>query len=188
MYYVNCTDGSSPLARGTPIRQPLSPLAVRLIPARAGNTIGAGGGWQWRAAHPRSRGEHSGGVSGHTLDRGSSPLARGTQPRAGTDPQARRLIPARAGNTPHQAHCDAKGSGSSPLARGTLWSPYAPDRPTRLIPARAGNTVLLFPWTRSTTAHPRSRGEHGSERFSHVPGRGSSPLARGTRRDPEQGT
>jgi len=70
-----------------------------------------------------------------------------------------------------------------------------------LIPARAGNTRRQLPRTRSTRAHPRSRGEHsrgGSARrrvfWAHPRSRGehggmvervrlragSSPLARGT--------
>ena len=50
--------GSSPLARGTPLRTSPEMQALRLIPARAGNTSAR---WCSRSptpAHPRSRGEH----------------------------------------------------------------------------------------------------------------------------------
>ena len=71
--------GSSPLARGTlrPIAR--DTRAVRLIPARAGNTL------------------H--GFTNHRATPGSSPLARGTPQRGETREPGRRLIPARAGNT-----------------------------------------------------------------------------------------
>ena len=51
------------------------------------------------AAHPRSRGEHLQLDQLRTLTRGSSPLARGTLSAHEDEVRARRLIPARAGNT-----------------------------------------------------------------------------------------
>ncbi len=71
-------NGSSPLARGTPLDPIHAVKPDRLIPARAGNTRRYFVGVPLVAAHPRSRGEHAqtalviGGCSG------SSPLARGT--------------------------------------------------------------------------------------------------------------
>ena len=50
--------GSSPLARGTLIKLDISQVTVRLIPARAGNTLSSTGKSLRRPAHPRSRGEH----------------------------------------------------------------------------------------------------------------------------------
>ena len=49
-----------------------------------------------------------------------------------------------------------------------------------LIPARAGNTRRQLPRTRSTRAHPRSRGEHPILVLMSSRRAGSSPLARGT--------
>ena len=49
-----------------------------LIPARAGNTVGAVCGWLLYGAHPRSRGEHEAGEQPEDMREGSSPLARGT--------------------------------------------------------------------------------------------------------------
>ena len=131
--------GSSPLARGTLMRLGSSSPAVRLIPARAGNTIALMRLTSWFAAHPRSRGEHDGEwVSDHGVS-GSSPLARGTRVACELGVAGHRLIPARAGNThrktspsaPSPAHPRSRGehsiitflpmlpTGSSPLARGT---------------------------------------------------------------------
>ena len=70
--------GSSPLARGTPPDCNYADNRGRLIPARAGNTLGYCRPRRSRAAHPRSRGEHI--LQRHLcpLHYGSSPLARGT--------------------------------------------------------------------------------------------------------------
>ena len=131
---------------------------------------------------------------------GSSPLARGTLSTVGRGSSARRLIPARAGNTDEAfnefykdtAHPRSRGEhlfcaenraftrGSSPLARGTLLRGGNMRYPSRLIPARAGNTAAFRIRVSARTAHPRSRGEH-----SNIPANvggivGSSPLARGT--------
>ena len=51
-----------------------------------------------------------------------------------------------------------------------------------LIPARAGNTKRKTSGIFSTRAHPRSRGEHFDTLGITHPKKGSSPLARGTRR------
>ena len=74
--------------------------------------------------------------------------------------------------------------GSSPLARGTPRTSLAASACRRFIPARAGNTTWTRRSPRSTTVHPRSRGEHAQARHDPHDGRGSSPLARGTRRAP----
>ena len=50
--------GSSPLARGTPIYQPVFGQMCGLIPARAGNTCTSELAFLGDRAHPRSRGEH----------------------------------------------------------------------------------------------------------------------------------
>ena len=175
--------GSSPLARGTRACIGLIPVRGRLIPARAGNTtrpvtitsvtsahprsrgehgLGVfGGAHYFISAHPRSRGEHVKAPKAFVKITGSSPLARGTLLCGVRRHASARLIPARAGNTPHarprrypsSAHPRSRGehatatvhdlclSGSSPLARGTH-EPFPPSFfPPRLIPARAGNTM-----------------------------------------------
>ena len=131
--------GSSPLARGTPSPKCSTFWKSGLIPARAGNTYEGWTFWQLLRAHPRSRGEHLRDFTAQPLDKGSSPLARGTPLEPGWGELFLGLIPARAGNTkPHyqrhryyRAHPrsrgehqyppipEANGQGSSPLARGT---------------------------------------------------------------------
>ena len=174
--------GSSPLARGTRGRADPGQAARRFIPARAGNTGAAPAQRRRSPVHPRSRGEHLAIIVTMAGYRGSSPLARGTQPALHRVPDGHRFIPARAGNTPGRAsstrcpsvHPRSRGEhvrpggglrrvhGSSPLARGTRSAVRGSDRRLRFIPARAGNT----------SAAP-----------SCGPGaNGSSPLARGTPR------
>ena len=91
--------GSSPLARGTPVRVPPAFVGVGLIPARAGNTLTPYTFVVQHAAHPRSRGEHTLPISPLMSVAGSSPLARGTPLSAPAHTPRRGLIPARAGNT-----------------------------------------------------------------------------------------
>ena len=180
--------GSSPLARGTLpfIEQAGTP--VGLIPARAGNTLSTGNTSSPLKAHPRSRGEHKFRISKANAVKGSSPLARGTRLRRIIARLARRLIPARAGNTPPTpagillmwAHPRSRGEhlivgafqaslrGSSPLARGTHARVKCRNKRIGLIPARAGNTGYVRRSPRNARAHPRSRGEHSSFRLAAV--------------------
>ena len=112
---------------------------------------------------------------------GSSPLARGLLKAAGVTAEAIRIIPARAGFTPHPHHRAAtspdhprsrgvyaapaldalKVLGSSPLARGLLYLGGA-------IKELAGD-------------HPRSRGVYAHTASRTHAWSGSSPLARGLR-------
>ena len=130
---------SSPLARGTPRRGGLHIGQRRFIPAGAGNTTSDVADYCTPAVHPRWRGEHVEPWPMVGTSPGSSPLARGTLLHLRLLLQARRFIPAGAGNTTcwrpgawvmavhprwrgeHEAgHIAAGyGTGSSPLARGT---------------------------------------------------------------------
>ena len=192
--------GSSPLARGTLIRRRPPFPALRLIPARAGNTGTRLAGASRSPAHPRSRGEHMTSNPSGIGRGGSSPLARGTPLFAQPPLRRPRLIPARAGNTgtdsraacraaahprSHGEHSSGLSSsgcsgGSSPLARGTRILLVTLLRYRRLIPARAGNTRPGVTREPSCPAHPRSRGEHLHQRSLNAWATGSSPLARGT--------
>ena len=78
---------------------------------------------------------------------------------------------------------DIPEAGSSPLARGTLRELRDVAVQVRFIPARAGNTSGRRAHCRRRPVHPRSRGEHARIRLAFASMSGSSPLARGTRRD-----
>ena len=175
--------GSSPLARGLP-RWPLgSGGSPRIIPARAGFTPGVCG--------PGA------------LRRGSSPLARGLRDETTGTVGVGRIIPARAGFTrPRTAtgrgdpdHPRSRGvytittpggyqpGGSSPLARGLRGRGRPDGGDEGIIPARAGFTAGSRARARRRSDHPRSRGVYSSASQSMHHMTGSSPLARGLRRD-----
>ena len=152
--------GSSPLARGLPVRIAPVQSAPRIIPARAGFTRPGTAAYSPSADHPRSRGVYGtrGVISGGKT--GSSPLARGLQAADELTCLLVRIIPARAGFTAAQ---------SAVLA------------PLGIIPARAGFTPALRPESQIQTDHPRSRGVYVKGYWVAHHGHGSSPLARGLR-------
>ena len=133
--------GSSPHVRGTRVRVLVVAVALRFIPARAGNTLSGATRPTSTSVHPRTCGEHCGSRSNTLRNIGSSPHVRGTPRRAAASAVPRRFIPARAGNTDHAAagppgvpvhprtcgeHSASPGSfpvaaGSSPHVRGTLF-------------------------------------------------------------------
>ena len=132
---------------------------------------------------------------------GSSPRARGTRCRLSCQTGRRRFIPASAGNTilgsvtdlDIQVHPRERGEhpaaplaerthvGSSPRARGTRDPTNREIAALRFIPASAGNTFQYPAMTRSSSVHPRERGEHALRPAPSSPPSGSSPRARGTR-------
>ena len=109
--------GSSPLARGTLLRQLAGAVHGRLIPARAGNTYVVDMSIVASAAHPRSRGEHLMVSHSPAAFCGSSPLARGPHLDLRSVHGGFRLIPARAGNT-QPARKNIKACTAHPRSRG----------------------------------------------------------------------
>ena len=150
-------------------------------------------------AHPRSRGENTGGQLTKVRHPGSSPLTRGKRPRYADQAVRPRLIPAHAGKTtnpdapvtPETAHPRSRGEnvdalhpfhqlgGSSPLTRGKPRRDRRDPDPRRLIPAHAGKTAGELGAGIVGAAHPRSRGENIERSCRAGRLRGSSPLTRG---------
>ena len=91
--------GLSPLARGTQVPPEEVSVALRFIPAGAGNTDDGLRAVRFRAVYPRWRGEHGKSGSHNCADGGLSPLARGTPLRTLAGSSQFRFIPAGAGNT-----------------------------------------------------------------------------------------
>ncbi len=75
------------------------------------------------------------------------------------------------------------GFGSSPRARGTHLTFLGKQYDPRFIPAGAGNTSPPRPPPWPRPVHPRGRGEHLSRSSCSSGVSGSSPRARGTRRE-----
>ena len=152
--------GSSPRLRGTPCTWLRLLLALRFIPAPAGNSAPVAVVAACAPVHPRACGElYFGGID-RRVKSGSSPRLRGTR-RLGCSARAQlRFIPAPAGNSlrtlfarrPVPVHPRACGElsffahvfscryGSSPRLRGTLFLCSRLLLPLRFIPAPAGNS------------------------------------------------
>ena len=96
---VAAIQGSSPLARGLPEDRRRGPGRRRIIPARAGFTRDHVSARALTEDHPRSRGVYAAIVRITGIAPGSSPLARGLQPRNHQGPHRPGIIPARAGFT-----------------------------------------------------------------------------------------
>ena len=156
-----CLSGSSPHMRGTPKSYFPNELAMRFIPAHAGNTgaitVYQGSG----AVHPRTCGEHRFTANTTATFFGSSPHMRGTRHTIRDTVRDYRFIPAHAGNTRadlrlavlrtvHPRTCGEHTinpgpilfeGGSSPHMRGTLILRSFKRTIVRFIPAHAGNTL-----------------------------------------------
>ena len=193
--------GSSPLARGLLVSDPLGAVETRIIPARAGfTTCGCGGGCGG-GDHPRSRGVYAQGAEHVVPVIGSSPLARGLPAHSHGIVSRTRIIPARAGFTfgvsiyelCSEDHPRSRGvyelalvaaevyEGSSPLARGLRLLASPARTLGGIIPARAGFTASRPPYPPRGPDHPRSRGVYPSPAMITLGTTGSSPLARGLR-------
>ena len=158
-----CVKGSSPHARGTHRRHRLCGQCAGIIPACAGNTDLAARPLKDRRDHPRMRGEHARQQACDTINRGSSPHARGTHMYLHEGGKVSGIIPACAGNTMSLKnvslrrwdHPRMRGEhykvlaephtslGSSPHARGTLPSFLYFLYYFGIIPACAGNTCAV---------------------------------------------
>ena len=133
--------GSSPLARGAPEQERSRLPGERIIPARAGSTLGFSRFRNGHEDHPRSRGEHACSKRLSTVIVGSSPLARGAREKVYIPLPICGIIPARAGST-SKIRRRPRTIQDHPRSRGEH-----PDRfqrvrnHLRIIPARAGSTT-----------------------------------------------
>ena len=151
--------GSSPLARGLPIRATLFGLERRIIPARAGFTPPGSTSPTACPDHPRSRGVYPSTARAGAPMRGSSPLARGLPADEQFHEADGRIIPARAGFTYGGLQIRQRRP-DHPRSRGV----YPPGTP-RTTPRRGSS--------------PLARGLRHSRPAEQLDRVGSSPLARG---------
>ena len=135
------------------------------------------------------------------FEKGSSPHTRGAQSPPSPRTCSRGIIPAYAGSTstpsgpapPAQDHPRIRGEhspvdasyskheGSSPHTRGALDEARFHHIVGGIIPAYAGSTCSGSSPGRSSTDHPRIRGEHAVDVGPNRRRRGSSPHTRGAR-------
>ena len=175
-------------------------LAIRFIPACAGNSHQVFYTCQVYTVHPRVCGEQLDGSAGDASPGGSSPRVRGTAIEFARRRVAQRFIPACAGNRRFeldtQRHasvhprvcgeqvsgsCSGSGSGgSSPRVRGTETSRDKTSTNNRFIPACAGNRPGRARAAEGVAVHPRVCGEQMSPKPRSSRTAGSSPRVRGT--------
>ena len=91
--------GSSPRVRGKPRRHVTADGAIRIIPARAGQTCMVPKQGRIRSDHPRACGANRGCGCGERTPSGSSPRVRGKHVSFAAGQSGGRIIPARAGQT-----------------------------------------------------------------------------------------
>ena len=93
------TTGSSPRVRGIQFLQAARRMALRFIPAGAGNTLEPPSIRHQHTVHPRGCGEYMWSGSWVMSRTGSSPRVRGIPDRSKSNDDVLRFIPAGAGNT-----------------------------------------------------------------------------------------
>ena len=96
---ATCSRGSSPHARGAPLRPFRPPGGVGIIPACAGSTRRSNSLSYSSGDHPRMRGEHPTPSTSQNAHTGSSPHARGALHRLVGGVDVVGIIPACAGST-----------------------------------------------------------------------------------------
>ena len=191
--------GSSPRVRGKPFRTIPGRAGVRIIPARAGQTLRRGQWHRHDADHPRACGANLVPFSLRLWWFGSSPRVRGKLDDVRLDDAANRIIPARAGHTyffqsikavtpDHPRACGANcrnryrvevDSGSSPRVRGKPRRRSRLPVCRRIIPARAGQTRPPSNRWCCESDHPRACGANPGNGSSVAACFGSSPRVRG---------
>ena len=193
--------GSSPRVRGKRMNERKCKSALRIIPARAGQTVALLSAANAPPDHPRACGAN--GSLYDTVKRmaGSSPRVRGKRRFCTSMSAPNRIIPARAGQTPwscpgrtgwsdHPRACGANGwlpvedrhnAGSSPRVRGKLRPLPRVRGGVRIIPARAGQTARCCWITTCSPDHPRACGANMDLTIANAYRPGSSPRVRGKR-------
>ena len=193
--------GSSPRMRGKPAACGRGPLAVRIIPAHAGQTIALRYPQTTCPDHPRACGANYDLQADPKGNAGSSPRMRGKRGRERHGRWCHRIIPAHAGQTRHHQTCrrprpdhpracgankrsvDLQGSGvgSSPRMRGKHDVSKGARQRRRIIPAHAGQTHRMQRGFMAGPDHPRACGANVHTAYQLRFPAGSSPRMRGKR-------
>ena len=134
-------EGSSPHARGAPVRHVGQDLVAGIIPACAGSTIRCGSGRTWRQDHPRMRGEHFASNATSAASQGSSPHARGALMSSLSVASTPWDHPRMRGEHEIEVGSIVASPGSSPHARGALVEELVVAGGDGIIPACAGSTL-----------------------------------------------
>ena len=193
--------GSSPRMRGKHLAAVGDAVAVRIIPAHAGQTAYRSQGPSRPSDHPRACGANEARLASESHAFGSSPRMRGKPAARSRRVMRVRIIPAHAGQTSaaaragwsrpdHPRACGANvltlhlhhaASGSSPRMRGKRQMATLMSSTQRIIPAHAGQTSRRNSSCYRQPDHPRACGANEHVRFLVGLRHGSSPRMRGKR-------
>ena len=196
--------GSSPRMRGKHLAAVGDAVAVRIIPAHAGQTAYRSQGPSRPSDHPRACGANEARLASESHAFGSSPRMRGKPAARSRRVMRVRIIPAHAGQTSaaaragwsrpdHPRACGANvltlhlhhaASGSSPRMRGKRLDFKGFELKSRIIPAHAGQTTTTGACDAATKDHPRACGANAARLAPRRFPSGSSPRMRGKRRRP----
>ena len=179
---LTSADGSSPRGRGKPDVIATTSVGVRLIPARAGKTVGVGVDHVGVQAHPRAGGENLPISQDRMTPSGSSPRGRGKREEPARRRNRRWLIPARAGKT--ASSCRARvDRAAHPRAGGENAEHRAdPVDESGSSPRGRGKRGAVVVSQSRNAAHPRAGGENLINAGVEVLNAGSSPRGRGKRK------
>ncbi len=192
--------GPSPHARGSLGSVSSVKVAVRSIPACAGEPISRAEVSLFPRVHPRMRGGAAISITTHRLAGGPSPHARGSRVTHVQPLLLERSIPACAGEPLRepcageyrQVHPRMRGGapasvppvngrkGPSPHARGSHSPPLIKSIDERSIPACAGEPSVQLTAPYMCRVHPRMRGGAARAAFVDHLASGPSPHARGS--------
>ena len=156
----NMVSGSSPRMRGSHLRDCGIGRRLGIIPAHAGLTTLLAGICGPSGDHPRACGAHRATRYVMSINRGSSPLMRGSRFRLEAADGEEGIIPAHA------------GSRAVPAGR---------HEPGGIIPAHAGLTKVSSHSNILSGDHPRACGAHAWQDQLNAIKQGSSPRMRGSR-------
>ncbi len=196
---ATASSGLSPRVRGNPDDYSDEYGSVGSIPARAGEPICTATRMITTAVYPRACGGTGDLVIGDRAGQGLSPRVRGNQLADGSVTNAKRSIPARAGEpsfgpwrlrprgvypracggTRPTPQCPQPLIGLSPRVRGNRVSAAEEAAEDRSIPARAGEPSSITHNRLSTAVYPRACGGTLHDGVDTVQARGLSPRVRG---------
>ena len=151
-----------------------------IIPAYAGNTLGASARRRRPKDHPRVCGEHEMRLMVCFIPRGSSPRMRGTRISETLLLCRNGIIPAYAGNTIARGISAHAGRDHPRVCGEHCCSCWGWCSRSWIIPAYAGNTFVTHCSSFLRWDHPRVCGEHVAVLQSDFACLGSSPRMRGT--------
>ena len=197
--FIGRVSGSSPRVRGKLCLLFSLGIAVRIIPASAGQTEEGPQAHRRWSDHPRECGANTTLLPRLLIVFGSSPRVRGKHTALARSRTCPRIIPASAGQTrrpqaqrkrrtDHPRECGANAlttadgknrRGSSPRVRGKRVVSRAHGCVPRIIPASAGQTVASSIAMASAPDHPRECGANREGVYDAFSIGGSSPRVRG---------